>query len=281
MCSASMVFPILNTIVQYLANEYSVIQIVWARYVGHLALIGVVLIFYRRFNVIQTKRPRLQVVRSLLLVAATFFYFTALSKIPVATATAINFTGPLIIVALSIPILGETVGPRRWVAVGLGFLGALIIIQPGFGTIHAAAFLVLGCATCNALYQILTRSLAGYDSAETSIFYTALFPSIIATLILPFGVDLPKNTLDWVLLVSLGLVAGLGHYFVIKAYENAEASVISSLNYLQLIGATLLGYFFFQEFPDVWTWLGSLIIIVSGLYIMRRQGINGTTRKTG
>lgn len=273
MCSAATIFPLLNTAVQYLTVEYSIIQLVWARYVGHLVYILAVLVPTRGLRFVRTNRPRLQIVRSSLLVTATFLYFTALAYIPLATTTAINFTGPLMIVALSIPILGETVGLRRWSAVVLGFIGALIIIRPGFGGVHWAAFLVLGCAACNAFYQILTRSLAGHDSAETSIFYTALVPSILVTLLLPFGARLPLSAFDWMLFGGLGLIGGLGHYCVIKAYENAEASIISPMNYVQLIGATLLGYLVFADFPDVWTSLGAVIIVASGLYIMRREAI--------
>ena len=273
MCIASTVFPLLNIAVQYLTAEYSVIQLVWARYVGHLAYILAVLIPTRGLRFVRTNRPKIQLLRSALLVTGTFLYFTALVYIPVVTAAAVNFTTPLMIVALSIPILGERVGFRRWSAVALGFVGAVIIIRPGLEGAHWAAFLVLGCAACNAFYQILTRSLAGHDSAETSIFYTALVPSALVTLLLPFDARMPGSGLDWFLFSTLGLIGGLGHYFVIKAYENAEASIISPLSYVQLIGATVLGYIVFADFPDGWTWLGAAIIVASGIYIMRRETI--------
>ncbi|MBH62027.1 MAG: EamA family transporter [Alphaproteobacteria bacterium] len=279
MCSAHTIFPLLNTAVQYLIDEYPILQLVWARYVGHLVYILAVLIPTRGFRFVRTTRPKIQLVRSLLLVAATAFYFSALIYIPLATAAVINFTGPMIMVALSIFVLGETVGPRRWVAVILGFIGAMIIIRPGLGGLHWGGFLVLGCAACNSLYQILTRSLAGHDSAETSIFYTALVPSILLTLLLPFDYRLPGSGLDWLLFSVLGLIGGLGHYLVIKAYENAEASIISPLNYVQLVGATALGYFVFGDFPDVWTWVGAAIIVASGLYIMHRETIHGRGTK--
>jgi drug/metabolite transporter (DMT)-like permease len=273
MCSAHTIFPLLNTAVQYLTDEYPIIQLVWARYVGHLVYILAVLIPTRGLRFVRTTRPRIQLVRSFLLVAATAFYFSALIHIPLATAAVINFTGPMIMVALSIFLLGETVGVRRWAAVIMGFVGALIILRPGLGGLHWAGFLVLGCAACNSLYQILTRSLAGHDSAETSIFYTALLPSVVLTLLLPFDFRIPSNGFDWFLFSVLGLIGGLGHYLVIKAYENAEASIISPLNYVQLVGATALGYFVFGDFPDGWTWLGAAIIVASGLYIMHREAI--------
>ena len=273
MCTASTVFPLLNISVQYLTAEYSIIQLVWARYVGHLVYILAVLIPTRGLRFVRTSRPRIQLIRSALLVTGTFLYFLALAYIPVATTTAVNFTAPLMIVALSIPILGERVGLRRWFAVIFGFIGAVIIIRPGLEGAHWAAFLVLGCAACNAFYQILTRSLAGHDSAETSIFYTALVPSVLVTLLLPFDARMPGSGLDWFLFSILGLIGGMGHYCVIKAYENAEASIISPLSYVQLIGATVLGYIVFADFPDGWTWLGAAIIVASGIYIMRRETI--------
>ncbi|HYM31572.1 MAG TPA: DMT family transporter, partial [Candidatus Cybelea sp.] len=188
-----------------------------------------------------------------------------------AMAASINFIGPFIVTALSVPMLGERVGPRRWSAVVIGFTGALIIIRPGFGAVPWSALFIVANATCYAFYQILSRKLAAVDPAETSITYVALVGMLVATVWLPFDWRLPDSVFDWGAFLTLGLFGGLGHYFVVKAFEGAPASVLSPFSYGQLVGATALGYAFFGDFPDGWTWAGAAIIVASGLYMTYRE----------
>jgi drug/metabolite transporter (DMT)-like permease len=271
MALAMSLLPCLNASAKYLGHSYSTVEIVWARYAGHFAYMVLVFFPRRGLHLFATANLWVQVLRSALLVSATGVYFTALHYTDLPTAAVISFVSPFIITALSGVMLGEPVGPRRWSAVGIGFLGALLILRPGSGVVHLASFLVLISAACNALYQLLTRSLAARDSAETSNTYIAVVGFVLSSLAVPFFWQTPTSPLDLLLFVSLGIFGGFGHYFIVKALEWGPAAVVAPLNYGQLIGTVIIGYFAFDEFPDRWTWVGAIVIIASGLYIFYRE----------
>ncbi|MBX6426942.1 MAG: DMT family transporter [Variibacter sp.] len=233
----------------------------------------------RGARLLVASQPLLQLVRSTLLCISTFIYMTALHYVPLTTAAAISFTGPFIVTALSPALLGERVGGVRWLAVAAGFLGALVVIRPGFGDVNSAAFLVFGSALASALYQILTRKLAAHDRAETSITYIALAGFVLTSIPLPFVWVTPASALHLLLFVGLGVFGGFGHYFLVRAFELAPAPFISPFNYGQLIGAALLSFVVFGQFPDVWVWTGSLIIVGSGLFMLYWERRNKTRRK--
>jgi drug/metabolite transporter (DMT)-like permease len=274
MCAAVLI-PLLNTSAKYLARDYPIVEITWARYAGHFVYMLVAFLPRRGTRLLVASRPVLQLVRSTLLCASTAIFFTALSFVPLPTATAISFTGPFIVTILAPLLLGEAVGRRRWAAVACGFLGALVIVRPGLGVEHWAAFLVFGSATTSALYQILTRKLAAHDPAETSITYIALAGFVLTTFGLPFVWKTPATLLDLSLFVGLGVFGGFGHYFIVRAFELAPAPFVSPFNYSQLVGATVLSFAVFGQLPDLWTCLGMLIIAGSGIYMLfseRRRG---------
>jgi drug/metabolite transporter (DMT)-like permease len=188
-----------------------------------------------------------------------------------ATASAIGFTSPLIVTALSVPLLHEHVGIRRWSAVFIGFAGALLVIRPGSGLFDPAVLLLLLSSAAYALYQIATRWVSFYDDAAIGILFTALLGSLVMTVPLPLVLVMPRSVLDILLFCSLGLLGGFGHYLVIRAFQSGPAAVIAPLGYVELIGTTILGYAIFGNFPDLWTWIGAAIIIASGLYIAFRE----------
>lgn len=271
MALAMALLPCLNASAKYLGRDYSTIEIVWARYAGHFAYMVVAFFPRRGLRLFHTERLSVQVLRSALLLTSTAIYFTALLYTDLPTASAISFVAPFMITALSGVMLGEPIGPRRWSAVGVGFLGALLILRPGSGVVHLASFLVLISAACNALYQILTRRLATRDTAEASNTYIAVVGFVLTSLVVPFFWTTPSSLLDLVLFASLGVFGGFGHYFIVKALEWGPAGVVAPLNYGQLIGTVIIGYAVFREFPDEWTWLGAVVIISSGLYIFYRE----------
>lgn len=271
MALAMALIPCLNASAKYLGRSYATVEIVWARYAGHLAYMIVVFFPRRGVRLFYTQRIGIQVLRSALLVTATGVYFTALHYTDLPTAAVISFVSPLMITALSFVMLGEPVGPRRWAAVVAGFVGALIILRPGAGVVHLASFLVLISAACNAFYQLLTRSLAARDSAETSNTYIALVGFVLASLAVPFFWETPRSLLDLLLFIGLGVFGGFGHYFIVKALEWGPAAVIAPFNYAQLLGAAIIGYVVFAEWPDRGTWIGAAVIIGSGLYILYRE----------
>jgi len=271
MTVAMALIPCLNASAKYLGGGYSTVEIVWARYAGHFIYMLVTFFPRRGLSLFYTERLGIQVLRSALLVTATGVYFVALHFTDLPTASVISFVSPLMITALSFVMLGEPVGPRRWAAVGVGFLGALVILRPGSGVVHLASFLVLISSACNALYQLLTRGLAARDSAETSNTYIAVVGFVLTSIAVPFFWETPRSPLDLLLFVSLGIFGGFGHYFIVKALEWGPAAVIAPLNYAQLIGTVIIGYVAFDEWPDLGTWIGAAVIIASGLYIFYRE----------
>lgn len=279
MCAAVAMFPFLNASVKLLSTDYPTAQIVWMRYLGHLIFMLLIFLPKYRLTLFYTQAPKAQWIRSVLLLGSTALYFTALQFIPLTTAATISFINPFLVTALSIPILAEIVGPRRWVAVIIGFLGVLIIIRPGLTGFHWAMLLVVGNAGCYALYQILTRQIAGVDKPATTITYTAIIGTILCTIVGPVYWVWPKNCLDWLLFAGLGFIGGFGHLLVVKAYQYGQASVISPFGYGQLLGATILGFILFGYFPDNWTWLGTAIIVSCGIYITYRESLVSNSPK--
>lgn len=263
-------FTVGEAIVKTLAREYDITQIVWARYVFH-ALVTVTL--FSRVNLlrlVRTSRPGLHTARSALMLAATAFFFSSLRYLPLADAIAISFVGPLLVTALSIPMLREQVGIRRWMAIFVGFAGVLVIIRPGMGVMHWAAILPLCTAVCYAFYQILTRIASRTDDTQTSLFWMSTFGVVVSSIAVPFFWTKP-DLIAWVMMAALGTVYGVGHYLLIRGLEIAPASKLSPFLYTQIIWATLLGLLIFDQFPDEPTLIGGAIVISSGLYIWRRE----------
>jgi drug/metabolite transporter (DMT)-like permease len=271
MCAGVSLFPLMNAMMKLLTARYPVLEIVWARFTGHLIVMLVVFLPQYGRQLIATRRPLVQLGRSALMLGSNTVFVLAIGHVPLATASAIGFTSPLIVTALSVPLLREQVGWRRWSAVCVGFAGALLIIRPGSGYHDPTVLLLLASSGAYALYQIATRWVMAYDGAATGIIFAALLGSLATTMVLPFVFVMPQSLGDLAMLVSLGCLGGLGHFLVIKAFQAAPASVIAPLGYVELIGTATLGYLIFANFPDALTWVGALIIIASGLYIAMRE----------
>ena len=263
--------PSLNAIVKLLLVDYHMAQIIWFRCVVHLGFMVALFMPAMGLRLFASRRPWLQSMRSLTQLVTFALIWVSLIWTPITTVTMVLFTGPLILVALSVPFLGERVGPRRWAAVFVGLAGVLIVIRPGADAVHWGALLVLGGAFFYAIYQIQTRKLAGHDDPRTTAVYTILAAFVVATFAVPFYWEAPQGAVDWLMFLSLGVVGGLAHYFIIKAYQFAEASLVGPFDYSQLVGASILGFLVFGEQPDTWTWVGAAIIIASGLYIAHRE----------
>ena len=274
MClAATFLFPLVNLSAKYLALEYAVIQVIWARYTGHLVYTFLVFGPRRGLGLFATRRPAAQLMRSAMLPIATMAYFFALRHISLPIAAAVNFAAPLVVTLLAVPLLKEEVGWRRWLAVGFGFAGVLVVMRPGTGAVHWSASLVLVTVFLYAMYQILTRRVAVDDPPETSLAYVALVAVVVTSFMVPFVWRAPETMLHLGVFLAIGLFGGVGHFLLVKAFEQAPASIISPFGYLQLIGAALLGYLVFGNVPDRWMWIGAAMIIASGLYIAYREGI--------
>lgn len=274
MVLATIVLASVNVFAKHMNEHYSVIQLVWARYIFHMLM---VLVFLRLafFKAFETSNIKVQLSRSALLAVGTVLYFSGLVYIQIAEASASSFAIPILVTALAGPMLGEKVGIRRWVGVFIGGIGALIIIRPGMGLMHIAILFPFGTAFIHAFYQILTRKLSATDRPMTTLAYTAVIGTILSTLLVPFYWT-PPDLEGWVFLVLIGINAGLGHYFLIKAYDSAEAPVVAPFFYTHFLWTTLFGVTVFGDLPDMWTFIGAGVIFFSGLYIHHREGIRKT-----
>jgi drug/metabolite transporter (DMT)-like permease len=275
------VLSLMDVCAKWLSAELPVTQISWARYFGHLAIMTVLLWPRRGAALLRTGRPKLQIFRSLLLLACTLLFFTAIGYMPLADAVAVSFVSPLLVTALSVPLLSEKVGLRRWAAVAIGFAGAMVVIRPGLGVMHWAAGLVLVMALAFALYQITTRMLSETEDPTTTLFYSALVGTVVLTAVVPFQWHAPGSALSWALMGTLGVLGGVGHFMLIKAHNLAPVAVLAPLMYLALPWNTLFGLVFFGDFPDFWTLAGAGILIATGIYILYREGVQARDQARG
>lgn len=253
---------------KYLTRTYPVIQIVWARYVFHVLYMA--LLLGPRFgrDMLQTKRPGLQLARGVTLTLATVVFFKALSLMPIAEASAIAFLSPILVTVLAVLLLGERAGTATWIALALGFLGTLLIIRPGAGVFSWDAIWPLATAICFASYQIITRMLAGIDRPVSTLFLSALIGAILMSFIVPFHWMMPQSTPDLLLLASLGVSGSVSHYFIIKAFERAPAPLIAPYVYAQLFMVTVFGYLVFDDFPDTLSLTGMGVIVLAGIVLI-------------
>ena len=272
-CLAMACFSSLNATVKSLADEYPIGQLIWARYV--LALLVMMVLFMPRhgWNLFRPRRIRIQLLRGTLLFASSALYFQGLAHLPLPTAAAISICSPLLITALSVPFLREPVGPRRWAAVLVGFVGALIVIRPGAAGTNPYVLFIVASMTSGTFYALLTRKYAAEENAEVSATIATVVGVLAGGVWAASNWQTPTNLLDAGLIVSLGVYAAIGHWLFTMAFQYGPAAVIAPFSYMQLVGATLFGYALFGTLPDRMTWLGAAIIVSSGIYIAHRERV--------
>lgn len=272
--SAMVFVPLATGSVKHLATHYAVVEIVWVRALGQTLWMVLLLVPRHGLAVLRPRRPARQLIRSALLLGATVCFVVGVKTVPLATAHVIGFASPLMVVALSALVLGEQVRPARWAAVIAGFVGVLIVLRPGTGAaLPATALWLVASAGFWSVVQIMSRSIAAHDSAETTAIYTYMAALIATSVLVPWVIDWHAEHTpgDWLAILAVGLFGGIRHYFIIKAYALAPASVIAPFNYSELIGATLVGVVVFGTVPGTWTWLGAAVIIAAGLYLVRSE----------
>jgi drug/metabolite transporter (DMT)-like permease len=268
MCGAGLLFPIMSGFAKFLGESgYSSLQVSWARAFGHIVFM--LAFFVPRFGLrmLKTRRPVIQFLRSLMLFSSNATNFFAITFIPLAKTASISLMAPLLVVPLARLILGERTTVARMMALVTGFVGVLIIIRPGTELFHWASLFAVASALGYAIYQVLTRRIAGIDPPETSAIYSSVVGAFGMLLVLPFIWRTPESLRDILYFCSLGVIGAVGHYLVAQALTNAPANIIAPFQYMQLIGSVAVGYFFFGDFPDFLTWVGAAIIVASGLYI--------------
>ncbi|WP_024281358.1 DMT family transporter [Xanthobacter sp. 126] len=271
MCLAVMSFALTDTTAKWLSAHINVLIVVWARYVIHFALSLVVFNPWTVPGLMRTKRPGLQIVRSALLFATTALNFTALQFLQLDQTVSIMFSIPFFVALFAGPLLGERVGLERWLAIIVGFAGILLVVRPGAGGIHPAAILSLVAAATYALYSITTRMLARTDASKTTLFYTALVGSVVASIPLPFVWETPRDPAVIGAMVGLGAVAGAGHFVLILAHARAPAATLAPYIYTQILSMIALGWLVFGQVPSLWTLAGAAIVIASGAYLLVRD----------
>ncbi len=260
---------------KYLAREYPLWQVVWARYAFNLLALLCLLPIVRQ-AVWRSRRIGLQLLRGVTLVAATFAMFLSLKLLPMAETYAIGFLSPVFVALLAGVVLGERVDAHRWAAAAGGFLGVLLVIRPGSGMFGAAALAPVAMALTFAVYQLVTRLLGRHDGMYVTMFWSAAVGTVLGTLLLPLGWRTPDPT-------GLGLMAVTGvlglasHLLMIRAFALAPASAVSPFVYTQIVWAVLFGFLVFGDLPDRWTILGAVVVVAAGLHLFRREARRSRT----
>jgi len=265
MCTTALFFPLMGGFAKLLGAEYSSLQVSWARAFGHILFLLAAFLPRYGLRVLKPRRPGLQILRSCGLFTSNLCHFAAITYIPIAKAAAISLTSPLIVALLAWPMLGERTTPQRIGLLAIGFLGVLIVIRPGSEVFHWASLLVVGSAASYALYQILTRRVAGADTPETSALWSSVVGAFGMLLVVPFVWKSPESWAHGMMFAGMGVLGALGHYCVARALGYAPANIVSPFQYCQLLGSVAVGWLIFGDWPDGGTWIGAAIIIGSGL----------------
>lgn len=276
MVLALMLFSALDTAAKYLATRAAipVAEIAWLRFLGQFVLLLVLVPAFGLLTVRQlftTKRLGWQLVRSVLMALTTVLNFLALQYLRLDQTMTIVFLTPLVVALLAGPLLGEWVGWRRMFAILVGFAGIVVAVRPGFASVHPAVLYSLGSMLAYALFMILTRRIAAFDPPLVTLFYSMFVGTLIGGPIAIASWVWPVEPLTWLLLLSLGIFGGTGHYLFILAYRLAPASTIAPFLYLQLLSMIGLGWLVFKDVPDGWTMIGAGIVTASGIYLVHRE----------
>ncbi len=279
MVTGTMIVPVMDAIAKILGDSLSPLQVTWGRFFFQFVIMGVAIVVLYGPALLKPKRPFVHAARGVLLAIATTFFFFSLLYLPLADAIAIFFVQPMMLTLLSAMFLGETIGWHRKGAVVAGFLGALLIIQPGSDSFTIAALLPMGAALFFSGYLAVTRSVANVDHPLTMQFASGVGATIALSIgLLPgtlisdplWGAQLP-TAVEWGYLTAIGFIAAIGHLLVVIAVNRAPASVLAPFGYVEIIAATALGWLIFGDWPDALSWFGIAVIIASGLYVFVRE----------
>lgn len=269
-------FSGMDVMIKHLGGDYPVVQLIFFRCA--VAMVPIFFLIYRAggFGVLKTNRPGVHLLRATFGMSAMFCVFNAFVAMPLADAVTIIFTAPLAMTALSVPILGEKVGIHRWSAVIIGFVGVVVIVNPGGGVIDPAALYAIGAALCMAMAMITVRRLSATEHSVCITFYFTFAGVVVSGIALFFSGWVTPNWQDFIMLSSIGVLGGIAQYFKTQGFRLAEIGIVAPLEYSQMLWIAMLAFFIFGEVPTARLWIGGAIIVCSGLYMLHRE-----TRKPG
>ncbi len=272
MLLAFLCFSVMDTSAKWVVGAaIPALQVAWLRYFGHLVCAVVIYAPKHGLRMVRSKRPGIQSLRALFLLCSTAFNFSALQYLPLTTTIAIFFVAPLAVCLLSIPFLGEKVGFRRLLAVMIGFIGVLVIVEPWSTTFDPHVFLSLAAMLCASGYFIMSRMIAGVDGNATVQFYVAGIATVLLAPVAAMQWVWPADLQTWLIIGLIGSLGMIGHSVLTLAHRHAEASVLAPTVYSQVVFIAVLSWVVFGQPPDRQTMIGTLIIVGSGLFIWFRE----------
>jgi len=267
----------MDAMVKALGGTYDAFQLMMFRSAIAMAPVAVIIWRAGGLKSVRPNRPWLQAARIIVAFGSTLGFFYVFPRMPLVDAYAISFAAPLFMVALSVPMLGEPVGWRRWTAVVVGFLGVLIMLDPWGMEIHAMSLVVLGATFCYALSTVMLRLLSRHDSDVVALFWLSLATSA-ASLVGAVPAWVWPTPIDWVWLIVMGLLGGIAQILNTRAWRLAPTAVLAPFDYTSIVLAVLFGYLWFKEEPSWTVWFGLPLVIGSGLYILHRERIRAQQR---
>jgi drug/metabolite transporter (DMT)-like permease len=274
MCLAMLLFSVLDAAAKYASRYVPALEVAWARYAVSLVFSVIALRPWANLASYAMRRPWVQLLRGLFLIGSTALNFMALRYLQLAETAAIAFAAPFLVVGIAGPVLGEWAGPRRWAAAIVGFLGVLIVVQPGSGAFQPAALFSVGAAICYAGYNLTTRLLSRTESPAAMLIYPSILASAVLAPVLPIAGAVPPDALVAGAIVLTGLMGGIGHWCLIVAHRDAPASLLAPFQYTQILWMPMLGLLVFGDVPADSTLIGAAIIVASGLYILYRERVH-------
>ena len=267
-----LLFSLLDGSAKWLVGTLPVIMVVWLRFAIHALIAGALLFPLRGASLLKSKYWRWHLVRAVMFIVMTAMNFWALQYLQLTVTSSIFFTVPIIIALISAAFLGEHLDAGRWIAIIAGFVGVLIIVRPGSEAFHPAMLVSMGNAVLYAIFMLMTRRLAAYDSPETIQYIPALGATVLLAPFALAGWEWPDTALEWTLAFLTGVLGGLGHYLLALAHRYASSAVLAPFVYQQVIYMALFGYVVFGDVPAPAVWVGAAVVIGSGLYLFRREG---------
>ena len=268
--SAWTMLPIMDGIAKYLSLSLPVLQITWARYFFTVVIILPTMVLFFKKNLKLSEKPKLQIIRGLLLFVANILFFYSISQISLSKALTLAFIAPLIVTIFSPIFLNEKVGFNRWVAVMIGFFGCLIVIRPGLIDFNLATFAALGTGFMYGFYLIVTRKLSNVDNPLLTLLFTGIVGAFIGSFVIPFYWVMPSSD-QWLFLFLIGFFASIGHLLLILSLKLADASKLAPFGYFEILPNVIIGFYFFNNVPDIFHLSGLVLIIGSGVYIFKKE----------